>query len=333
MSNQRKSVIARGYAGLVVILCTIALGTPVSASAHAGGAADPNHVWSYWDWAPSLLVPLIFTLYVYLRGLTRLWHRAGWGRGVSYARAAFFLGGLLTLFVALVSPVDAMADALLSVHMIQHLLLITVSAPLLVLGKPLVPLMWALPREWRHSIGRTWNRSDRVRDAWHALTLPTVVGALFSGVFLIWHVPPLYQLAIRNDAIHALEHACFLGSGLLFWWVVIQPTGHQQPVGPRIALLALAMLVGSVLGALMTFSQTTWYPIYGSFAADWGRSPLEDQQLAGLIMWIPAGAIYIAVGLGLLGAWFHQADHEDDNLVFPLMRNEVASEDGGAART
>jgi putative membrane protein len=310
---------------VLVVLAAFAL-EPLAASAHTVDLAHPNQIWSIWIWDPSILIPLGFTLYLYVRGLVRLWRRAGWGRGITYARAACFVAGITTLFIALVSPIDALADDLLSAHMVQHLILIMIAAPLLVLSKPLVPILWALPREWRRSLTRGWAAWSSTHGWWSVVTRPAVTGGLFSLVFLTWHIPPLYQAALRSDAIHATEHASFLGISLLFWWDVIQPYGrHQRSIGGPIALLALGMFEGSVLGALMTFSNTLWYPAYSSVTRVWGLSPLEDQQLAGLIMWIPAGTIYICVALGLLGSWFHQADREEEGLSYPLIAHHAST--------
>ncbi len=163
---------------------------------------------------------------------------------------------------------DAIADDLLSMHMVQHLILILVCAPLFVLARPLPALVWALPHELRTSIGRTWHRQHWLARSWSAITQPVAAATLFSLVFLTWHMPPLYQAAIRNDGIHALEHMSFLGIGVIFWWAVIQPNRrHHRPVGSAVALLGVAMMEGSVLGALMTFSSSTWYPVYASLTA------------------------------------------------------------------
>lgn len=318
-----------------VFACSVTLAisafTPGLASAH-GDAVNARNVWSAWNWEPTILIPLGITLCLYLSGLLRVWRRAGWGRGVSYARAAAFLGGLASLFAALISPIDALSDDLLWMHMTQHLILIMISAPLLVLGKPLVPILWGLPSDWRRWLARSWNRSSSLQSAWRTLIHPVVDGALFTLVFLIWHVPPLYQAALSSDAIHAFEHTCFLVSGLLFWWAVIQPAAHRRrEVGVPIALISTAVMEGSVLGALMTFSRTPWYPFYATSTRGWGLSPLEDQQLAGLIMWIPAGTIYLCVALGLLGAWFHQVDREEERRAYPLISDAGVPEARGEA--
>jgi putative membrane protein len=323
-TEHRDRVVSRLTLVLLTVLLTMIM--PMAASAHTGDHALPNNLWSQWSFDLSVLIPLMVALWLYLRGTHQIWTRTARRKGVVAWRTIAFTSGILATFIALESPLDAVADVLLSIHMVQHLMLILVAAPLIVLGKPLVPMLLAVPPNWRRAIGQTWKRSPGLRLAWHVLTQPVVTGFLFIFVFLAWHVPVLYQAALRSDLIHALEHALFLGSALLFWWVVIQPLGRRRrSVGSAVGLTSLAMLVGSVLGALMTFSDRTWYPFYDTFAQQWGRTPLEDQQLAGLIMWIPTGVVYLSVVLGILGAWFHEADADDERLTYPLANQNGAT--------
>jgi cytochrome c oxidase assembly factor CtaG len=222
-----------------------------------------------------------------------------------------YAAGLLTLVVALVSPLDALGSALLSAHMAQHLLLIAVAAPLLVLGQPPLALLWGLAEPRRRQLGRWWRRVPVLRSAWAVLSLPLVAWLLHTAALWVWHAPPLYQAALEAPMLHGAEHLSFLGTGLLFWWTVLAPgpagAARSDQGRTRYGLGALSIfaltLQSGLLGALMTFAPSPWYPAYAGRTAPWGLAPLEDQQLAGLLMWVPGGMIYAAVALGLLAVW------------------------------
>jgi cytochrome c2 len=186
--------------------------------------------------------------------------------------------------------------------MVQHELLMAIAAPLLVLGRPLVPWVWALPAGWRRPIGRL-TASTPVRTGWDGLTSPGVAWTLHAVAIWGWHLPGLFEASLRSETVHALQHASFLGTGLLFWWTVLERRhGRLGWPGAVIALFTTAMHTG-LLGALLTFSSRLWYPIYAPATAAWGLTPLEDQQLAGLIMWIPGGLPYLVAALALLASW------------------------------
>jgi putative membrane protein len=250
------------------------------------------------------LLSLALAAWAYARGVRALWRRAGAGRGIRPWQAAAFAGGLLTLFLALVSPLDALSAALFSAHMVQHLALILVAAPLLVLGAPLLPFLWALPVPARQAIGGWWKRASVLRIGWRALGQPLVVWVLHTAVVWLWHLPGPFQAALASEPVHALEHASFLGTALLFWWTVIHPGARERlGYGPGVLYVFAMSVQSGALGALITFASTPWYPAYGESAPAWGLSPLEDQQLAGLIMWVPAGLVYLSAALVLLAAW------------------------------
>ena len=221
-----------------------------------------------------------------------------------------FAGGWLALHVALVSPLDASGKALFSAHMVQHLVLILIAAPLLVSGSPLIAFLWALPtRKSRHTVGRWWRNAGSARAAWAALSQPLLVWFLYAFFLWIWHLPSLYQAALDSQWIHDIEHLSFLGTALLFWWTLIQPAGPRRlSYGAGILFVFTTALHSSVLGALITFAQTILYPAYVSTVPAWGLTPLEDQQLAGLIMWIPPGVLYLLIALTLFALWLHAVE-------------------------
>jgi putative membrane protein len=247
-----------------------------------------------------VLAGLAFGAWIYARGVRALWRRAGKGRVVSEWRVASYFAGLASLFIALVSPVDAIGGALFSVHMTQHLLLMMVAAPLIVLGDPVTVTLWALPLRSRRHVGLTFRRTRWLRAAWSALTIAPIAWTLHVVTLWLWHAPIFYEMALQSEPLHELEHATFFLTALLFWWLLFAPHGRRLNIGAKVAYLFAAMLQGTILGAVITFARHPWYWSYFGTTKAWGLTPLEDQQLAGLIMWIPAGLIYLAALLPLV---------------------------------
>ncbi|HEX9105881.1 MAG TPA: cytochrome c oxidase assembly protein, partial [Longimicrobiales bacterium] len=241
----------------------------------------------------------------------RLWRAAGWGRGIWRWQVTAFAAGLLVVLLALQSPLDALAEALFSAHMTQHLLLVLVAPPLLIWGNPVVAGLWALPRARRARVLGWW-RASRLRHEWDAISHPAAAWTLHAATLVAWHIPPMFNAALRSDPVHALEHASFLGTALLFWWPVLHPAGRRR-LGYGGALLYVfgMFMLGGGLGALLTFASTVLYAQRAP--TSWGLSRLQDQQLAGLIMWIPAGAVYVLAAGGLVLQWF-RADARRDRL-------------------
>ena len=282
----------------------------VNALLHAGAPA--HHLWTAWSWSPGIVFPLVVAAFLYGRGLRLLWDEHV-GRGIRVWEATCFAAGWIIAAFALVSPLHALAEQLFAAHMIQHELLMVVAAPLLVLGRPLIPMLWAFPSPTRRRIG-AWVRQPRVRTVWRALAPPGIAFTVHGAAIWLWHAPPLFEATLANDTVHAAQHASFFGTALLFWWAIVQtraPNGRPRAAGFGVAVLLLfgTAVHTSALGALLTFSRTLWYPAYGSAAAAWGLSPWEDQQLAGLIMWIPASVGYLVAALLLFSAWLRASEH------------------------
>jgi putative membrane protein len=273
----------------------------------AGGSTivGPGAVWTAWQWTPSISVPLALCTAWYTIGVRALWRRAGVGHGVRRWQVWCFAGGVVTLAIALLSPVDALAETLFSAHMVQHLLLMLVAAPLLALGEPLLPALWALPGERRLAIGRWWRASPRARRAVRAGCDPLGVWLANLAVLWFWHLPGPYLAALGDERLHALEHLTFLGAAFLFWWIVFQPIGRRRLAhGGAVVYLALALMQSGALGVILAFARTPWYPAHAAGAAAWHLTLLEDQQVAGLIMSVPASLVYIGVALALAARWF-----------------------------
>jgi putative membrane protein len=276
-----------------VVIALAALLVPRAAWAHPGRALAPHDLWRAWTLAPAVLAGVLLSGALYIQGVSTLWTRAGRGRVVAPWRAAAFAGALAAVFAALISPLDALGSVLFSAHMVQHLLLIMVAAPLMALGEPLVVTLWALPPRWRRTVGRSWLRARPLRIAWKGVSQPGVALLLHVLALWLWHLPLLYERALRDERVHALEHATFFLTALLFWWVLARRHGHRMGAGPAIAYLFAAALQSTILGALITMSRRPWYPSHFGTTQPWGLTPLEDQQLAGLLMWIPAGIVYL----------------------------------------
>jgi putative membrane protein len=272
----------------------LALAAPSRALwAHTGRAPEPHDLWSSWTVAPAVVVGLALGAWWYARGVRRLWHAASPGRGIPYWRVACFAGGIAALALALVSPIDAVATALFSVHMTQHMLLVVVAAPLLVAGDPGLATLWALDVPARRRITAWWRGARAVPAAWQTLRLPLVAWTVHVAMLWLWHLPTLYGAALRDGRIHIAEHAAFFLTALLFWYPVLERGRSRSRLGVVVLYLFAAGLQCTILGAAITFARHPWYIGHYATTAAWGLTPLEDQQLAGLIMWIPASLAYL----------------------------------------
>jgi putative membrane protein len=274
---------------------------PLVALAHPSDARLPARLVWEWNLAPWLLILLLGAAFAYVIGVGRLWSNAGRGRGVTLQQAGAFGLGWLALVSALVSPLDALGSQLFSAHMVQHELLMVVAAPLLVIGRPLATWTWAFPPAQRRVVGR-WFQSRGWARLWTTLTDPLVAWALHALVLWTWHIPTAFDAALLHEGWHILQHACFLGSALFFWWAVLghDPRGRYG-AGHSMAYLFTTMLHTAALGALLSLAPTPWYIPYILQAGALGLDPVEDQQLGGLVMWVPAGLAYLIAALAVIG--------------------------------
>lgn len=270
---------------------------PLAAQAHVPDAASPALQWEFDPW---IVASLLASSTLYALGIYRLWSCSRHGAGVPVWRAGCFFAGLCVVVAALVSPLDALGAQLFSMHMLQHELLMLIAAPLLVAGSPLAVFLWAFAQASRRRIGQL-ARASVVRSAWHALTLPLVAWVLHAAVLWIWHAPRLFQASLVNDTVHALQHAAFLLSALLFW----SSLSGTVRAGPALVYILTTAIHSGMLGALLTFSPGAWYPVYAGRTEVWGLSLLEDQQLGGLIMWVPAGFVLLGAGLAFAAKVIH----------------------------
>ena len=217
-----------------------------------------------------------------------------------------FLAGWLSLALALISPLHSLGGVLFSAHMAQHEILMLTAAPLLVLSRPLVPILWGLPLQSRRALGH-WSRGDAVQHTWRFITRPITAWWVHAGALWIWHAPQLFQATLESEWIHSAQHLSFFGSALLFWWSLFYAR-ERDSYGASVLYVFTTAIHTSILGALLTFARTVWYPSYLLTTKAWGLTPLEDQQLGGLIMWIPAGLVYLAAALVLFAMWLRESD-------------------------
>lgn len=270
----------------------------------------PPDVWGAWSSDPLVLAGLVAAGACYARGLVRIWGQVGRGRVVRPRQALAWAAAWIVLLVALVSPLDALAHTLMSAHMVQHVLLIIVAAPLLAAGTPTLPLLQGLPHRTRRPFARLHARATAARrwtrgGRW----VVAVVGAHAVTVW-IWHLPGAYDLALRSAPVHALEHATLLGTALLVWWTVLESARRSaMSYGAGIAVVFLTGLGHGGLGAVLSFAPAAMYPVYAEGAAVWGLSLLHDQNLAGTLMWVPSKLVTGAVVACLVVAWLREVDH------------------------
>jgi putative membrane protein len=276
------------------------------------GPQNTSELLRAWTLEPGIVVPIVVSGVLYSLGVFRL--RRVSPKSFRKSDATYFALGWSALVLALVSPVHAWGGVLFSAHMTQHELLMLVAAPLLVLGRPIVPFLWALPKSWAVTLAR-WSKRGAWEQIWRRVSNPVVAWLIHAIVLWIWHAPMLFEATLENESIHALQHASFLFSALLFWWAVIH--GPQRALGFGLAVLYMftTALHSGLLGALLTFANSVWYPAYAERTAAWGLTPLEDQQIGGLIMWIPAGLVYVAAGLALFAGWLRESGMRARSLV------------------
>jgi cytochrome c oxidase assembly factor CtaG len=243
------------------------------------------------------LAALLAAAAVYTRGWWVLSSRmpARFGKG----RLAAFLGGLAAIAVALASPLDTLAGGRLSAHMVQHQLLMMLAPPLLWLGAPIAPILRGLPRLIRRPVAAALT-SRVLRPMAPLIARPAFGWVAFALAFWIWHAAPLYQLALRSHAWHHVEHACFVATAMLFWRPVIQawPDRASWPRWTMIPYLLLADLQNTILAAILTFSDRLIYPAYASVTVG-HLSALDDQAMAGVIMWVPGSLVFLVAAIWL----------------------------------
>lgn len=280
----------------------LALSAARPALAQHGHPVAGESLWSLDVW---LLVPLTLMVVLYVAGLLELGRR-GAVTGVPWWRRVAFAAAMLTLFIALVSPLAELGERIFSLHMGQHELLILVAAPLLVMAVPAPVMLLGLPVGLRNRVANLFRRAD-VTAAWHVATSAVWALLIHAVVLWIWHIPALWETALASEGLHAFQHITFFATAGLFWWAIVQGRYGRLGYGVAVVFVFITAMHSSLLGALLTFSERIWYPSYREPAPGWALSPAEDQQLAGLLMWIPSGIVFMLLGLALFAAWLGES--------------------------
>jgi putative membrane protein len=262
---------------------------------------DTAGLWTFDLW---ITLPLLLSAALYGAGVMRLWNHAGNGRGIHGWQFGCYIAGWLVLVFALVSPIHRWGTGLFSIHMVEHELVMAVAAPLLALGRPGTAFAWLLPVRWRRGLPKKLRRSG-IRSVWAQLTRPVAATSLHGVAIWAWHAPALFDAAVADVTLHRLQHVSFLGTGLLFWWALLR---HRN-AGLATAHLIATMLHTSILGAVIALAPRVLYRLQTERAADWGMTPLQDQQLAGLLMWVPAGLVYAGAALLFFALWVKRSGH------------------------
>jgi cytochrome c oxidase assembly factor CtaG len=250
-----------------------------------------------WNWEPSIVIGTALLVGLYLYGIGPLRRKYHLADEVKRGQVIAFLLGVFSIFLALVSPLDELGDSyLFSAHMVQHLFITIVGPPLLLMGTP----GWLLRPLWRN---RTVFLIARV------FTFPALAFFLYNADFWLWHAPPLYNATLENQGIHILEHVTFIVFGVLYWWPILSPSEElpRLSLGGQVLYIFLAGMPTVALGAGLTFLP----PLYAPYLAApriWGLSAAVDQQLGGLIMWIPGNIFYIVIISILFIRWMQKQD-------------------------
>jgi putative membrane protein len=268
--------------------------------AHGGEARGVDAPWTFDPWVVVPLLALGLSCAVGHGVLRR--RSAAAGRAPRGWQALAFFGAWLSLAVALVSPLHWLGEHLFSFHMIEHEILMTVSAPLLAVARPIGALLWSLPRKVRIAAGRVL-KMPAISVTWAWLSAGRNATVIHGAAIWIWHAPILFDAAVASASMHRLQHLSFLLTAILFWWSVF----WRSNAGLAAWHLFITMLHTSGLGALMALAPRVLYQPQPATVAAWGLTPLEDQQLAGLIMWIPAGTIYAGAALALVAIWIRRS--------------------------
>ena len=273
-----------------------------------------------WRFDPTAIVPLVLVAALYAWAVRRV-DAAHPGNRHPAHRTWLFMAGLVAIAVALTSPIEAYEGLLFSVHMIQHMLLELVAAPLLLAGAPItLALRVSSPRVRRGLLAVLQSRVV------HVISFPVIAWVLFAAVNWGWHFSTLYDQALENDLLHYVQHATFLGAALLFWWPAIgaDPSPWRLPHPMRLFYLFLAMPQNSFLGVALLQTSTVLYPHYVTNGRTWGPSPLEDQHLGGVLMWVMGDMAFLAGMAVVVALWVRHEERRTSRLDARLAAERTA---------
>ena len=296
---------------------TILLALPVLAllqlvwavpAAYANGGIEPGqNPFNAWNWNPLPTLLLLMAAYLYLNGLNN-WRRPS--HPISRWQRASFFTGLFVIFIALQSPVANLAEHMLSFHQLQHFLLRMLGPLLVLLGAPLTPMLRGLPAWMLQGFVKPTVRHPLARAIYAKLTNPVISVSIFMGVLYLWQFPGGFNLALRNEFVHAIMHMTMMSSGFIFYWAVIDPAPRRSRVhyGVRVLYLGLIVIPNTLLGAVITFSKGIIYTGYEDVYQPFSMSLLTDQQIGGLLLWVPGDMMSILVAGIVMIMWYEREE-------------------------
>jgi putative membrane protein len=280
-------------------LIVLLLLAPCMAWAHAQEASNS----AAGEWV--LLFLLAFAGAWYGAGYYRVWQSSRTGRAVLMQRGALFAGGWSVIAASLLSPLHELGGRSFTAHMIEHELLMLVAAPLIAFARPIGIFIWALPRGPRRAFGALGHQRW-FASSWRSISSPLSASLIQAAMLWLWHAPAFFDAALRSELWHAVQHLSLVGSALLFWWSINTASSLERKHGVAGFYLFFTSVHSALLGALMAFAASPWYAEYArmGMSGTAGLTPLEDQQIAGLIMWVPGGAVHAIAALIYLSRWF-----------------------------
>ena len=280
-------------------LIVLLLLAPCATWAHTQGPAGREAG----EW---LLISLLFIAGAwYGVGHLRVWRSSRTGRAALKRRSALFVCGWLVVAASLLSPLHQLGGRSFTAHMIEHELLMLIAAPLIAFARPIGVFLWALPRDARHALGALGHRRW-FASSWRGVSSPLSASLFQTAMLWLWHAPAFFDAALRSEFWHAAQHLSLVGSALLFWWSINTASSLERKHGVAGFWLFFTSVHSALLGALMAFAASPWYAEYArmGLSGTAGLTPLEDQQIAGLIMWVPGGAVHAIAALIYLSRWF-----------------------------
>jgi putative membrane protein len=286
----------------LILLLLLASG---AAWAHTGEASGREAG----EW---VLISLLFVAGAwYAAGHFRVWRSSRTGRVVLLQRGALFGTGWLVIAASLLSPLHQLGGRSFTAHMIEHELLMLVAAPLIAFARPIGIFLWALPRRARYALGALGHR-PWFASSWRGCSSPLSASLFQAAMLWLWHAPAFFDAALRSEFWHAAQHLSLVGSALLFWWSINTASSLERKHGVAGFWLFFTSVHSALLGALMAFAESPWYAQYAhmGLSGTAGLSPLEDQQIAGLIMWVPGGAVHAIAALIYVSRWFRERPSE-----------------------
>ena len=278
----------------------------------AGAAHEGVHAgqqwWERWNFDPELVLPVALVTGLYLRGLF-VWRNRS--RPHPRWRTACYLSGIAILLLSIESPLDALAEHHFTIHMIQHDLLMMYAAPLILLGAPTTPVLRGLPRSVRRVLVRPVVRRGEARALFRLVTHPLTALIVHTGVLWAWHLAPgWYDAAVRDDLVHDVQHFSMMAAGVLIWWNVIDPAPLRSRLGYiwRMGLLIAAGTPKAFLGAMITLNGSLLYDFYNDVEPILALTPIRDQEIGGLIMWVPGQMMFLLAAGAVFAVWAHKAE-------------------------